>query len=165
VDELANEIDKIATWAADASIGPAEIDALAAARAETSAFALSDAWGRRDVAAALAAAESLLERSHRARSSELQRLVALLVSHVGKVRACGALAAEGVRARDAAGVLKMHPFAAEKAYAQAQNFTSAELADAIVRLARLDHAVKGGSRVAPDLELERALVDVTARKG
>jgi hypothetical protein len=30
-----------------------------------------------------------------------------------------------------------------------------------VRLAELDLALKGGSRLAPDLELQRALVDVS----
>jgi DNA polymerase III delta subunit len=55
----------------------------------------------------------------------------------------------------------MHPFAAEKAFAQARNFTGSELDHALVRLAQLDHAVKGGSRLSPDLELERALVEIT----
>jgi hypothetical protein len=31
-----------------------------------------------------------------------------------------------------------------------------------VRLARLDHAVKGGSRLDPRLELELALVEISA---
>ena len=57
--------------------------------------------------------------------------------------------------------LKMHPFAAEKAFAQAANFSAEELGDALVRLAELDAAAKGGSRLPADLELERALVDVT----
>ena len=55
----------------------------------------------------------------------------------------------------------MHPFAAEKAFAQAGNFSVDELRDAVVRLAQLDLAVKGGSRLAPELELTRALVDAT----
>ena len=42
-----------------------------------------------------------------------------------------------------------------------RNFTSDELRDITVRLARLDHALKGGSRLAPDLELERALIAIT----
>ena len=127
-------------------IGVKEVEGLSAGRAETSIFALTDAWGRRDVAAVLAAAESRLERSDRPRSVELPRLVGLLVNHVGRVRACQALADEGVRPRDAAPRLKMHPFAAEKAFAQAQNFSAGELGAAIVRLAQLDHAIKGGSR-------------------
>ena len=88
----------------------------------------------------------------------------MLVNHVGRVRRCARLADEGVRPRDAAGQLKMHPFAAEKAFAQAANFSPEELSDAVVRLAELDAASKGGSRLPADLELERALVDVTRRR-
>jgi DNA polymerase-3 subunit delta len=102
-----------------------------------------------------------MERSHRARSSELMRIIASLVSHVGRVRRCQKLAEEGVRPKDAAARLKMHPFAAEKAFAQAGNFSGEELGDALVRLAELDAASKGGSRLPADLELELALVDVT----
>ena len=51
--------------------------------------------------------------------------------------------------------------AAEKAFAHAGNFTSEELTDGIVRLAELDLALKGGSRLSGELELERALVEVT----
>jgi DNA polymerase-3 subunit delta len=163
LDEPPGEVEKLATWANGQPIGVREVEQLSAGRAETSIFALTDAWGRRDVAAVLAAAESRLERSDRPRSVELPRLVGLLVNHVGRVRACQALADEGVRPRDAAPRLKMHPFAAEKAFAQAQNFSSGELGAAIVRLAQLDHAIKGGSRLAPDLEFERALVEVTRR--
>lgn len=161
LDELASEVDKLATWAGNDSIGVAEIEVLAAGRADTSIFTLTDAWGRRDAAGALSAAESLLERSARPRAGELPRIVGLLVGHVGRVRACQALAEEGLRPKNAAERLKIHRFAVEKAFAHAQSYTREELADAIVRLARLDHATKGGSRLAADLELERALVDVT----
>jgi DNA polymerase-3 subunit delta len=161
LDELATEIEKLATWANGEPISVADVEELTAGRSEAAIFSLTDAWGRRDVAALLAATESRLERSDRPRSGELARLVGVLVNHVRRVRACQILAAEGGTARDAASRLKMHPFAAEKAFAQARNFTGAELDAALVRLARLDHAVKGGSRLTADLELERALVDVT----
>jgi DNA polymerase III delta subunit len=111
----------------------------------------------------LATVESLLERTHRTRSGELLRIVASLVGHVGRVRRIQRLADQGVRARDAAGKLKMHPFAAEKAFAQAANFSADELSAAVVRLAEVDAAVKGGSRLPAELELDRALVDVTRR--
>jgi DNA polymerase-3 subunit delta len=163
LDELASEIDKLATWAGGDTITLHDVEQLAAGRAETSIFVLTDAWGRRDVAAVLRAAEEIMERSHRPRSGELMRLIASLVSHVGRVRRCQRLAEEGIRAKDAAGRLKMHPFAAEKAFGQAANFSPEELAAAIVRLAELDAAAKGGSRMPADLELELALVDVTRR--
>ena len=57
----------------------------------------------------------------------------------------------------------MKPYPAQKLYNQVQNFSGAELDDALVRLAELDHALKGGSRLANELELERALVEITAR--
>jgi DNA polymerase-3 subunit delta len=163
MDSLASEIEKLATWAAGEAITVEVVERLAVGRAETPIFALTDAWGRRDVGAALAATESLLERSHRPRSGELIRIVSSLVGHVGRVRRLARLAEEGVRPRDAAGRLKMHPFVAEKAAQQAANFSREELAQAFVRLAELDAATKGGSRLPADLELERALVEITRR--
>jgi DNA polymerase III subunit delta len=157
-DQLRSEIEKLATWSSEATLTEENVRQLAAPSAETSVFELTDAWGRRDTAAALAAVESLLERSG---SRELPRLVALLAGHVGRVRACQGLASEGVRPRDAAPRLKMHPFAAEKAFAHAGNFAPDELGYAVTRLADLDLALKGGSRLAGELEFERAVVDVT----
>ena len=161
LDELTTEVDKLGTWAAGDTVTVRNVEQMAAGRAETSIFSLTDAWGRRDVAAVLRSAEEIMERSHRPRSGELMRIVASLVNHVGRVRRCQRLADEGLRARDAAPRLKMHPFAAEKAFAQAANFSAEELGEALVRLAELDAAAKGGSRLPADLELERALVDVT----
>jgi DNA polymerase-3 subunit delta len=158
LEELAAEIDKLATWAAGETVTEAAVQLLSAGRAETSIFAFTDAWGRRDGAAVLTACESLLERGGR---GELPRLIGLLAGHVGRVRACQALAAEGLSAREAAARLKLHPFAAEKAFAHASAYSAEELRDVVVRLAELDHAVKGGSRLSPELELERALVDAT----
>ena len=160
-DELQSEIDKLATWAAGDQITLRDVEQMAAGRAETAIFSLTDAWGRRDVAAVLSSAEAIMERSHRPRSGELMRMVGSMVNHVGRVRRCQRLADQGVRPRDAAGQLKMHPFVAEKAFAQAANFSAEELGYAIVRLSELDAATKGGSRMPADLELERALIDVT----
>jgi DNA polymerase-3 subunit delta len=154
---LTTEIEKLATWAGGEPIEVADVERLAAARAETSVFTLTDAWGRRDLPAALAAADALLESSPR----ELTRVIGLLSHHIGRVRACQLLAEEGVRPREAAGRLKMHPFAAEKAFGHARNYSVEELRDATLRLAQLDHAVKGGSRLSGELELVRALIDMT----
>jgi DNA polymerase III delta subunit len=77
------------------------------------------------------------------------------------VRACRELDDRGVRPRDAAAELKMHPFAAEKAFAQSRNFSRDELDEAVVRLAALDRATKGGSRLPDELELEQTLIEIT----
>jgi DNA polymerase III delta subunit len=164
LEELTTEIEKLATWADGAPVEEADVQLLAAGRADTSIFALTDAWGRRDVGAVLAACESLLERGQGSRSSELPRIVGLLASHVSRVRDCHAAAAEGLRARDVATKWRKSPYYVEKLFSQAENFAEDELRDAVVRLADLDHALKGGSRLAGDLELQRALVDLTRRR-
>jgi len=163
LDELASEADKLATWAGGDPITVEDVERLAVGRAETPIFSVTDAWGRRDVGAVLANVESLLERTHRTRSGELLRILASLAGHVGRVRRCQRLAEAGVRPRDAAGTLKMHPYAAEKAFAQAANFSAEDLESALVRLADLDAAAKGGSRMPAELELDRALVAITRR--
>ena len=157
-ERLRSEIEKLATWARDETVTEDDVRLLASVSAETTVFMLTDAWGKRDVSGALMAVESLLER---AGSRELPRLAALLANHVARVRACQALADQGVRPRDAAGTLKMHPFAAEKAFAHAANYSPDELARALVHLAELDLALKGGSRLSGELELERTLVAIT----
>jgi DNA polymerase-3 subunit delta len=159
--ELATEIDKLATWAGGERIGAAEVEQLATGCAEIPGYELTDTWGRRDVSAALAACQTLLERSADPVSRAVPALVGLLVGHVGRVRSVQALVEEGLSGRDIAARLKRHPFYIEKLVAQARNYSVDELRDAVVRLAALDHAVKGGSRLAVDLELERALIAIT----
>jgi len=159
--ELAGEVDKLAVWAGGERVTVEAVQALVAARAEASNFALTDAWGARDVASVLEAAEALLERSGDPRSQTIPRIAAILTSHVARIRSCQALEAEGLSSKDAAARLKQHPFYVQKLYAQARNFSPEELRQATVRLARLDHALKGGSRMPPDLELERALIEIT----
>jgi len=161
VHELSGEVDKLATWAGGDTITAADVEALVSARADIPPFALTDAWGRRDVAGVLRAFETLLERDSGPRSGTLLRLAALLGNHIARVRACHALAAEGVRPRDAAPKLKMHPYAAENAFRQAQQFSEHELRQAAIDLSRLDLALKGNSRLGGELEFERTLVALT----
>jgi DNA polymerase-3 subunit delta len=160
-EELATEVDKLATWAAGEAVGVREIEALASGSAEVPGYELTDAWGRRDLAAALRACQTLLERSGDPVSRTVPALIGLLVAHVRRVRECQLLAEDGLSAREAASRLKRHPFYVEKLFAQSRNYGPDELREAVVRLAELDHAVKGGSRLTVDLELERALVDIT----
>jgi DNA polymerase-3 subunit delta len=158
---LATEVDKLATWAAGEPIGEREVEQLAAAFAETPTFTLTDAWGAREPGRTLEASESIFEREGKPRRDTAPRLAGALGSHLARVRSCKRLAAEGVRPREAAGRLKMHPFYAQKVFAQAEAFSADELDGAVARLAELDLALTGGSRLAPDLELQRALVDIT----
>jgi DNA polymerase-3 subunit delta len=159
--DLSSEIDKLATWAAGEKVTATDVERLVAARAETTNFALTDAWGARDVAGVLHASEGLLERSGDPRSRTIPRVVGILTNHVAKIRRAQAFEAQGVSAKDAASSMRQHPYYVGKLYAQSRNYTPEELRAVTVRLAKLDHAIKGGSRLAPELELERALVDIT----
>jgi DNA polymerase III subunit delta len=160
-EELASEVVKLATWAGGDAITLPDVERLAVGCAEVPGYELTDAWGRRDLSAALAACQTLLERSGDPVTRTVPALAGLLVNHVGRVRTCQGYGEEGLAPRDAASRMKRHPFYVEKLFAQARSYTADELRDAIVRLAQLDHALKGGSRLAPDLELERALIDIT----
>jgi DNA polymerase-3 subunit delta len=162
LQELTSEIDKLAQWAGGERVTERDVQLLAAAVAETAAFELTDAWGRRDTPSVLRAAELIMERSPKAKRDEVARLASTLAAHVGRIRQCRSWEADGVTSKDAAGRMKRHPFYVQKLYAQARNFSEDELREATIRLAALDHAIKGGSRLSPELELERALIDVTA---
>jgi DNA polymerase-3 subunit delta len=162
-DELATEVDKITTWAAGERIGEREVLELVPARAEAPPFDLTDAWGRRNVAGVLGAGERIVGRSGDAPRDVLLRIAGLLTNHVGRVRECQALDADGVPPAAAADRLKRNRFYVQKLYEQAGNFSPDELGDAIVRLAELDHALKGGSKLPGELEFARALIDITRR--
>ncbi len=159
--ELSSEIDKLSTWAASDRLTVADVERLVAARAGTTNFALTDAWGARDVVGVLHASEGLLERTGDPRSKTIPRVSAILAGHVAQVRRAQGLEAQGIAAKDAATVMKRHPYYVGKLYQQCRNYTPDELRRATVRLARLDHALKGGSRLPADLELERALIEIT----
>ena len=159
--ELAGEVDKLATWASGNEVTDADVDLLVAPRAESPPWNLTDAWGSRDVGGVLRAAERMLDRTGDPVSRTIPRLVGSLTNHVRRARQAHRLEAAGVSSADAASKLGIKPFPAQKLYAQVRNFSAGELDAALIRLADLDHALKGGSRLPNELELERALVEIT----
>ncbi len=159
------EIDKLATWAGGEPIGEREVEALVAPSADVPTYELTEAWSARDTARTLEISETLFERDPRPRRDTAPRLAGSLGSHVARLRSLKRLAAAGVSAKDAAERLKLHPFRAQKLYGQAEGFSAQELDEAVVRLSELDGALKGQSRLAPDLEVQRTLVDLTRRPG
>jgi DNA polymerase-3 subunit delta len=162
--ELASEIDKLVTWASGEAITAADVEALVAPRAESPPWDLTDAWGARDVGGVLRATERMLDRTGDPVSKTIPRLLGSLTKHVRNARAIRRLDDEGVTSQEAASRLGLKPYPAQKLYAQVRNFSGPELDDALIRLAELDHALKGGSRLASELELERALVEITAAR-
>ena len=155
VAALSSEVDKIAVWAGEEPVGRREVELLAVPAQEATAWAVTDAWGARDLPRALAACQADLEHG------DDPFLVAVrLAAQVGLVRAARALSDEGLNARDIARRLRRHEFRVRKALGHADNYSRDELDAAVVRLAELDAALKGSSRLAGELELERALIEL-----
>jgi DNA polymerase III subunit delta len=153
---LAGEVEKIVTWSDGQPVGVAEVQALAAPAREVEAWALTDAWGARDLNAAMAACEASLQQR------EPFSLAVALASHVARVRTAQVLAEEGVGTREVAKRLGLRSeYPARKALAHSENYSRAELDTALVRLADLDAAIKGASRLSAELELERTLAEIT----
>ncbi|TML47504.1 MAG: hypothetical protein E6G21_12740, partial [Actinobacteria bacterium] len=99
LDELAGEVEKLAAWANGQPVGEREVELLVAPRGEIPPFAMTDAWGRRDVAGVLEASERLLARAGGPARDSLPRIVGLMTSHVARVAECRSLAADGVTPR------------------------------------------------------------------
>lgn len=151
---LTTEADKITIWADGRPITRADVEALATPAREAAAWAMTDAWGDRDAAALMAAAEAELERR------EPFAIAVRLTAHVTLVRSLKVLAAEGLGAKEIAKRVKLHEFRVRKALAHADRYSQEELDAAVVRLAALDAALKGASRLSGSQLLTRALSDL-----
>lgn len=159
-DDLASltaEVEKLAAWAAGDHVALADVERLAVPSHEAPGWALTDAWGARDLPALLAACEDELERG-----VQPFVLASRLAAQVTLTRAARLLADDGLATKEIAKRLRRHEFRVRKALSHAENYSAAELDAATVRLAELDAALKGASRLAIDLELELALVDITS---
>jgi DNA polymerase-3 subunit delta len=165
VQALKSEIDKVATWARDEPIGEREVQMLVPANADVPIYELTEAWSVRDSARALAISEAIFDNDPKPRRDVAPRLAGSLASHLTRLRELKRLAADGVGSKEAAERLKLHPFRAQKLYAQAEGFSEEELDDAVLALAALDGALKGQSKLAPDLEVQRTLVALSRPPG
>ena len=155
---LASEVDKLAAWSGGEPVGRREVELLAAPGQEASQWAIMDAWGARDLTAALAACHADLEHG-----AEPFLVAMRLGSQITLVRQVQALQEEGLGVRDIAKRLRKHEYRVRKAVGHAENYSRDELDEAVVRLAELDAALKGASRLAGELELERALIEIVRR--
>lgn len=161
---LAREIDKLATWAAGEPIGIDEVQRLATPFADAQPWDLTDALGKRDARTALAIVEATYARSPRQRSAEAAAFSFRLGQHLSRLSHMKTLLDAGVPAEEAGKALGLRPYPAKQLAKQAEALSTEELRDGVVRFARLDHALKGGSRLAPDLELQLAVADVARER-
>lgn len=153
---LHGEVEKLAAWSEEGeTVGVAAVEALAIASAEASGFALTNAWCARDAIGALRACEAEL----RGRPEPFW-LAGRLAAQVSTTRAVQRLIEVGVSLPEIGKRLGRR-FPPRREAGAASSYSAGELESAVVRIAALDHAIKGGSRLDPVLELERALVEIT----
>ena len=132
---------------------------------EAPIFALTDAWAARDAARALGASETIFERESKPRRDTAARLAGALGGHLGKLRLApapaprGSASEGGRREAPDASVLRGEGRPPSRGVLRER-----ARATRSVRLAALDGALKGQSKLAPDLEVQRALVDLTAAR-
>ena len=97
------------------------------------------------------------------KADDVQRISAIFANHVRRVRQALLVLEAGGSDKDVQKQLGLKsPYHAKGLCRQARAFSEPELARAVVRLAELDEAIKGGSRLDPRLELELALVEISA---
>lgn len=163
---LASEVDKLIAWSGGERIDARVVEELVVPVADTPSFAVTDAWAARETGPALEATEAIFELSGQPRRAEVARLAATLGSHAAKLKTASRLSAEGVRSTDALSQLGTRStFYAGKLYQQAERFADDELRSATERLADLDLALKGRSKLEPDLELQRTLIEICRPPG
>jgi DNA polymerase-3 subunit delta len=156
VGDLAVEVEKLASYCAGGDAKVEDVELLVIAQPDIKPWDITDAWGRRDAAAVISLATADVERPE-----DVGRLISQLAAHVRKVHRAAVILDEGGSQSDVARDLNLKPFPASKLVGQARSFARDELGRAVVRLADLDLAVKGGSRLDARFELELALAEIT----
>jgi DNA polymerase III delta subunit len=158
IGDLALEVEKLAVYGRDQPPSEPDVDLLVSEQLDVKPWNMTDAWGRRDAAAVVGYATADIEKP-----DDVQRISAIFANHVRRVRQALLVLDSGGSAKDVQKQLGLRsPYQAQGLCRQARAFSEPELARAVVRMAELDEAIKGGSRLDPRLELELALVEISA---
>ena len=153
-EALGAELDKLATYARGETIDVETVESLVIGAGSVAPWSLTDAvTARRRRAALRELARSL------AASGRPQSLVPELARHFERLRRARVAVDAGTDAKAFARALGMHDFPARKLLQAAHRWDAPTAAAAAARLARADHETKGGSRLAPEFAVERALAE------
>ena len=154
---LLSELEKLAIYAGpQGTISVDDVAQLGSGEASAEIFALTDAAVGGDSKTATQIAEQLL-----AAGEPPQRIVAMLARSFGQAQSVAALQDAG-RSGAIAEELKINPYVLRKLEAQARERGGAALRDALVEIARLDSAVKGGSALDSETELFRSIEAISS---
>lgn len=152
---LDQEIEKLLLYADGRQVTSQDVQALVSLARQASIFDLVDCVGRRQTDRALRLLHRLLDDGE----APLY-LLTMLARQVRILIQVSELRGQGVAPAEVAGRLKLHPYVAEKALAQAQNFSLAQLEAAHQRLVETDWAIKTG-KAEEVLALDMLVVGLT----
>jgi DNA polymerase-3 subunit delta len=135
----ANELAKLATYAADEPITKAMVEKLVHPDLHTSIFRLTDAVSARETAAALASLADLEQRGE-----DLVQVFHMLVRQIRIYLGIQGFLAQGGSPSELASTLGLHPYVAQTSARQVRSWTEPELRAAHARLLDIDTALKTG---------------------
>jgi DNA polymerase-3 subunit delta len=155
---LVRELEKLALeHGAGATVGVDEVEAVAARTAERQVWGLVDALVARDRAAATRAFVEL-----RAQGESLARLVPLMARRVRDVLAIAERLEAGESPAQVKASVKGSPWAAERRIAEARRVDADALRRALIALADLELASRGGEELEDDTVALRAIDAIAA---
>jgi DNA polymerase III subunit delta len=135
---VALALDQLALYAGDRTIEAEDVDDLVADTRERSVFELTDAIGKGDIAAALAAVAALCEQ----RQSAIG-VVVMVARFMRQLALCQVAQARRLPKEQAAQLVGAPPFAVQKLMSQARRYDQPGLARAARRLTEADQSLKG----------------------
>lgn len=154
---LDQEIEKLLTYAGDRPITEADVHQLVPAAAESNIFAMVDALGQRDGQQAITRLHELME----AGESPIY-LLYMITRQFRIITQVKELAGQGLHQAAIQSRLGLHRFVAQKALAQARNFSLGQLSNIYRKILETDEAIKTG-RLQPELALDILVAELVAR--
>jgi DNA polymerase-3 subunit delta len=156
--QLANELDKLATYGRGRAITAADVDLLVSDASEAMIWTLTDALSQRNPRTAMQSLHAL--RRGDANAFYLLTMIARQYRIMLKVK--DALAGAGsANEYDIAKQLGEKPFPIKKAMQQAAGYSADGLVDVLDRLLEADFAMKTGAD--PDTEIDLLIAELTRR--
>ncbi|HNS52013.1 MAG TPA: DNA polymerase III subunit delta [Anaerolineae bacterium] len=149
------ELDKLLAYAEGRPISAQDVQALVSQAREAVIFDLTDCLARRETASALRITHHLLDDG-----AEPLYVISMLARQVRILIQVGGLRSERLSRDQIVARLGLHPYAVDKALAQAGSFSTEQLQAAHHRIVSADWAIKTGE-IEPPLALDLLVVDLS----
>lgn len=153
---LDQEIEKLLIYAGDRAVTEADVHRLVPAAVESNIFDMVDALGQRDGRQAITRLHELL-----AAGESPIYLLYMITRQFRILTQVKELAGQGLHQGAIQSRLGLHPFVAQKALAQARNFSLGQLSAIYGKILETDEAIKTG-RLQPELALDMLVADLAS---